>query len=376
MKSDIKQCVQKFGPVKLKNLTNIQISKNKSENFLKRKPLSALGINKKESIKRTVSNNLKEKAIIETIPEEEENTLQNTFQHLSFKKSLRPFSSMSDKFSNLDYSVNNKPYLNEESYQFRVEIRDLTPEKSSESNVEVSTSGSYNKLSKNNNKIFNFENLEDDFNYNNLKQTACFSPQMKNDKNFRGCENDLTVKKIQNILKINNNSNGQNQALIKTPSSKIINTNNFSKINNQPDRVNIKRNNSFKKSPANEKLMSPRIQVGIDKVSNLKNFKEFKKNPSCEKVEQYGVGLLPNITPPLSTRRKPNMIQNELKSIFNVAQNFQEDPEVKIKLDSLIKNIADIKTVLQLKTKNRSIISAPLLKKEKKLIKSRTPSFL
>jgi hypothetical protein len=70
------------------------------------------------------------------------------------------------------------------------------------------------------------------------------------------------------------------------------------------------------------------------------------------------------------------MIQNELKSIFNVAQNFQEDPEVKIKLDSLIKNIADIKTVLQLKTKNRSIISAPLLKKEKKLIKSRTPSFL
>ncbi len=339
-----------------------------------------MGIDKKETYKRIVSMNIIEEPKIETIPEEEENTSNNFNQHLSFKNSLRPFSSISDKFSNLDYALisSHKQNWNDEAYQLKVEIRDLTPEKSSESNIEVSTSGSYNILTKKKNKVFNFENFEGDFNYNNLKQTACFSPVMKcSEKNFMEREEDISVKKNENNLKIKNNSknyisNGECHTLIKSPSTKSINRNISPKIKSEQEVGNKKRNSSYNHSSVLESMVSPRNFQENNKGSKLKNYREFHKHPSCDRVESTVVTYLPVITPPPSNRKKPNSIQNELKTIFNVAQNFQEDPEVKIKLDSLIKNIADIKTVLRMKSKNRSIISAPHCKKE---IKNKIPSF-
>jgi hypothetical protein len=76
---------------------------------------------------------------------------------------------------------------------------------------------------------------------------------------------------------------------------------------------------------------------------------------------------LPNILPPLTSRGQPTKIQFELNNIFNAAQNFKEDPEVKNKIDSLLKNIVDIKNVLLEKTKSRAyLVSAPT---ERKILK-------
>jgi hypothetical protein len=68
---------------------------------------------------------------------------------------------------------------------------------------------------------------------------------------------------------------------------------------------------------------------------------------------------LPSINPITTTTRPMKKIKFEINNIFDLAtQYFQEDQEVKNKIDNLLQNIVDIKNVLKQKSKSRSKISS------------------
>lgn len=67
---------------------------------------------------------------------------------------------------------------------------------------------------------------------------------------------------------------------------------------------------------------------------------------------------------PIKSKLPPVILKkntyNDLDKIFNAADSFKEDPDIKKKLDNIIQNIVEIKNVLNQKTKERvKITSAP-----------------
>jgi hypothetical protein len=66
------------------------------------------------------------------------------------------------------------------------------------------------------------------------------------------------------------------------------------------------------------------------------------------------------VLPVIHTNRTPSVkINSEIENIFDLAHHyFNEDPEVKLKIDNLMQNIVDIKNVLNQKTKSRGKLSS------------------
>lgn len=308
-----------------KNIDNmLKYDSNKIEPVsLQRKPCSAYSDLKKNDIQkkplslRKIQTNNK---ILKTESEDEGNKFIKFSSHNNLKSS-------NDKFSNLDYILKSDFLINDEE---KLRILDSTPDKSLESNYEVSTSGSYNNLSKINNKpIFRFDNLDENLDLNKLKQTACFSTVPNKDENIN---NKITNK--HNAFEIETRVN--DKFFIK-------------EINSCPTISSESHESKYSKIMSSDKQCDNLSNV------NFNNFRQAKRKSVSRKNtpnEGQNIQDISHKFPKLSsfkTSRNPDCLEFEFKNVLNAAQKFQEDPVIKKKLNCLMKNIFEIKNVLQSK---------------------------
>lgn len=115
-------------------------------------------------------------------------------------------------------------------------------------------------------------------------------------------------------------------------------------------------------------ILSPKTRR-IDE-SEKSNSHNYSSNTTPEKINRDQAvklrkvvksGTAPdNKLPSISTGRKRTDINYDIKNIFNAANNYKEDPLIKMKLDDIMQNIADIRCVLNQKSKTRvKVSSAP-----------------
>jgi hypothetical protein len=195
-----------------------------------------------------------------------------------------------------------------------------------------------------------------------------------------------------NIVSPSNHAS--NVKLTKTPSTgKLKITYNDKKFSNSPSSNLSKNivstgNCHSSKNMLTSRISTPKNDITPHRKSNFcnsnKNVNNFNKkfsnfhadtstgnsnsnlsvpSTNASPINSQNHQILPSIAgilPPLTSRGEPKKIQFELKNIFSAAQNFKEDPEVKGKIDDLMKNIFDIQNVLQEKSKIRAgLTSAP-----------------
>jgi hypothetical protein len=215
---------------------------------------------------------------------------------------------------------------------------------SSETN-DISTSGSYNRYLKKTEK--NADDLLFDLNkVDNLKQTACFSPLNEDSK-----RNNFETKIIPPINV--GNSNIKKKVTCPIPASKTNQANSKKLLNMTTSPNNIKPNTMFKKIPSSR-------EKSLQNIS----FKE-----DVPKASEGRVSSRPSSTSKLPTisSKTPNSTKNmnfEINNIFKIADQYKEDTELQDKINVLVKNIIDIKSVLRSKRTNiRSALNSEYINK-------------
>lgn len=234
------------------------------------------------------------------------------------------------KISNFDKKISNSPSfsknkndvnLKNSKYTERAKFLEISPLK--------------NKPTSLSNKNYNQETIQHDIHNNSQFNTITTSNSSSNmlptTSRFLTPKNDVFLSKKINFCNSNKNVNNFNK---KFSNNHVDSTSSVTTANS----------NSYISIASASPVPSPLI--------------------SNNQITTTLPHLVSSILPPLTSRGEPKKIQFELKNIFSAAQNFKEDPEVKGKIDDLMKNIFDIKNVLQEKSKNRAgLTSAPTERK-------------
>jgi hypothetical protein len=160
-------------------------------------------------------------------------------------------------------------------------------------------------------------------------------------------------------MKINANNNYNKNINSTEEDRPLTGTLSSSNKNNEPVKIHNKeeseRNISYNNYSSNNYSNSTTPETSSIKPARnaSKSKTDFKKPftpPDNNKLK----------LPIINTNRRKIDINNDINNIFQNASNFKEDPVIKKKLDDIIQNIADIKNVLNQKTKARlKISSAP-----------------
>lgn len=277
-------------------------------------------------------------------------------------RSLTPNSNSTTNFNNKHKDIINTPKtINEMKKKgTTVQIRSNNKSKSKEKSLEDNTnttnettiitlsSGKTRKTfstpedTSNKSPLINKETVKKSFTFRESLKVNNTNSNLYNSKNSNSNNTQEDERPLTGTLSQSNKNGEPIKLQSKEESEKNISYNNYSSNNYsnsttpetsaiRPSRTNSKIKTSIKKPftpPDNKNLKLPAIN---------NNFKR--------KYE----------------------INNDINNIFQNASNFKEDPIIKKKLDDIIQNIADIKNVLNQKSKSRlKISSAPNNNKEEK----------
>lgn len=151
------------------------------------------------------------------------------------------------------------------------------------------------------------------------------------------------------------------------------------------EKVNVLRPEEFRQLPVRPtNVFSPRISKKLEdheksssnnysnnttpEKTGVKSHRDISLTIKRDLKPDTPPSLVSNKLPAITTSRRKTNFNYDISNIFQAANNYKEDPLIKMKLDDIMQNIADIKSVLNQKTKARIKVSSAPSNVEDRLI--------